>query len=156
MDDFRNVLSTTTAFVLEDWGMMLVDPAENEVGIFDSEEILHVVVAHFHGCIDGELSVICQQPFLEALAQNLLGLSSGESIESAQLIDALKELANVLSGNFLTAAYGDDVVFDLVTFDVEEKTVGQVQDLYKEKKRVVSYLSDDEPVSVAFTINTKL
>jgi chemotaxis protein CheY-P-specific phosphatase CheC len=100
--------------ILENWGMMLVDENLDPNASFNMEEGFYCATTNFNGkdSISGSYSVLCQIKFLDVLAQNLLGNES--KLAHEQKIDALKEMSNVLTGNLITAFYGDTLTFDLM------------------------------------------
>lgn len=67
----------------------------------------------YRGPCTGRLRLHCTHEFSRLLAANLLGLDPEEPAAAANADDALKELMNVLCGQFVTSAYGSDGVFNL-------------------------------------------
>lgn len=67
----------------------------------------------YRGPCTGRLRLHCTHDFSRLLAANLLGLDPEEPEAAAKADDALKELMNVLCGQFVTSAYGSDGVFNL-------------------------------------------
>lgn len=67
----------------------------------------------FTGPHNGILSLWTQVAFLRSLSSNMLGIEDGTGIPIAQLVDALKEILNMIVGNLLTEIYSSDPVFDL-------------------------------------------
>ncbi|RMG43646.1 MAG: chemotaxis protein CheX [Candidatus Dadabacteria bacterium] len=148
VSDFKTIIYEVSARILEDWGMMMVDPAPEETQIFDFNEPFYLATIQFHGLMSGRYTVICQKAFMQTLAANLLGDDQAE--DGKDSLDALKEMANVLCGNLLTECYGEDAVFDLVLPEVTKVDGEQVKQLFSD--RTVSYLADDEPVAVTFDL----
>lgn len=151
MKAFEESLRKVGAYVLEEWAMMMVDPSEFSADVFDPQHGLYVAEVAYRGVFDGRLTLTCQSPFLENLARNVLG---GEVTEGdvAEVIkeDSLRELANVVSGNFLVDAFGDTTVFDLPELHVCRKDYEQASsDLGKES---VCYIGDGAPIVVQFKI----
>ena len=149
----KSTLGKVVTFVLEEWGMMMVDPysdPQSAVHPFDPAERFYKVTAKYTGVFDGNLTVISQAQFAEALTKNLLGMSAEEGVDETQKTDSLREFANVISGNFLVDAFGDDTVFELPRFDVSEVDGAGLSGLFDSK--IFICLADGNPVGVRFEI----
>ena len=146
---YGETLEEVTARVLEQWAMMMVDPAEDVTPIFDSTLDFYWSEATFTGVFDGTLIVVSQSPFLDMVLDNVLG--DDETGIDSQRMDALKELANVISGNFLTAAFGQETVFDLPLFSTSKVNSNTAQQQLGINTKYL--FGDDEPVAVSFKID---
>ncbi|MCC6220332.1 MAG: chemotaxis protein CheX [Deltaproteobacteria bacterium] len=151
MKTFNTTLQEVMYFVLDEWAMMLADPDEAAEVSFDPESIYYVVIATYHGVFDGTLSIIAQNGFIELLTDNLLGIDPGEGLSQEDKLDALKELANVVSGNFLVEAFGKETVFELPSF---ESFCVEPQDIHKFLNDDFVYCVGDEQV-VALDFNIR-
>jgi hypothetical protein len=67
----------------------------------------------YRGPLAGELRLRCTPDFSRILTANLLGLDPDDGEVAHKSEDALKELMNVLCGQFVTAVYGPDGVFNV-------------------------------------------
>ncbi len=67
----------------------------------------------YQGAVRGRLSLCCPREFSETLAANLLGVDSMELEGAGPAEDAIRELLNVVCGQFVTARYGTETVFHL-------------------------------------------
>ncbi len=67
----------------------------------------------YHGPIDGTLRLLCSTDFTVLLAANLLGIDPQDDDAETEARDAVKELMNVLCGQFVTAVHGEEHVFNL-------------------------------------------
>ncbi len=68
----------------------------------------------FTGPFSGRLFVSITSDMLEPLAANMLGLEPGEAPpEGVKVVDALKELLNVICGNLLPAIAGHEKIFNI-------------------------------------------
>lgn len=150
--DCGDALQNTGARVLEDWAMMLVDPAEG-TQIFESSDPFYFGTVEFAGPKKGTVCIVVQDSFMDALSRNLLGLDPSVEVTDADKQDALKEMANVLTGNFLTEAFGKTDVFDVVLplvhkvgYDVVERVLHSQSPV----KKALYYLADGEPVAFTF------
>ncbi len=144
----EEVLQNSASQALEEWAMLLVDSVEARAELFESDEKLYLGQMQFEGVMNGLVVIICGHELLEQVCGNVLGLGFGEEVSEAELLDALRELTNVLTGHFLTEAYGDDVVFDIVapkTQSVGVETLEKVLAI----KPCRCFLGDDNPVLVA-------
>lgn len=138
--------------------MMLVEPAQEAAAVFDRGAPFFRVAAHYRGVFDGDLTIICQAPFLDVLARNVLGVEDDAAVSDAERWDAARELANIISGNFLVEAYGEETIFDLPSFDLKrcgwEDASAYIQEkmarLHGETAAV--FMADGRPIFVSFDI----
>jgi len=144
-------IQVTIARILEDWGLMLVDRAESVQENFDQSMPFYCASIDFTGIVNGTYHVVCQETFARALAANLLGMDS--EISEADQQDVLRELINVLSGNLLTASYGEDTVFDLSEPTVIIEDGEGISKMHDQK--VFSFVADCEPVFVSFSLGDR-
>ncbi len=148
MKDFKSVIEAITVRILEDWAMMLVEPAEDGLSSFAPEEDFYICSIRFQGVVQGGYFILCQKPFLETLAGNLLGTES--EFDEEEIRDVLQEMANVLCGNLLTECYGEDTVFDVVLPKVEVIDSNKIEEF--DNARTVVCLADDEPLAVTYSL----
>ena len=158
MEQVQHPIKKVTAFVLTEWGMMLVEPLDSSPEeVFDADESCFTVSAQYRGVFDGQLTIICQSGFLDTLAANILGAEP--PIAQTDQWDALRELANIISGNFLVEEYGAETVFDLPAFVLDELDfeAARVHMQAKPLKYLTDaralFLADGEPVFVSFDIH---
>lgn len=148
MNVVKEDVQLTAARILEDWGMMLVDRAETVISQFDMELPFYISSIAFKGIVNGKYMVVCQEGFARTLASNLLGVDA--EVTEADTNDALKEMINVLSGNLLTASYGEDTVFDLSAPMVERLDPAEVEKYVR--PQTISFTADCEPVMISFSL----
>jgi hypothetical protein len=67
----------------------------------------------FTGQRSGTLRLWATPALLPLLSSNMLGLDAGSDRAREKGIDALRETANIVLGNFLTEYYGTEAVFNL-------------------------------------------
>lgn len=144
-------LRTVSLRVLEDWAMMLVDPADATTAIFQIDEPIYMSRVKMHGVFTGTIAIVAQKEFLQSLASNLLGNGGNADRSDEELQDAFREMGNVLAGNFLTAAYGDDVVFDVLNPTVTEIAGAQLEGVTK-SPQAYFFQCDDSPVCITFDV----
>lgn len=144
----KQVFDDVSVLALEDWGMALVEPIAPSRDVFPSDSVLYRGCTQFKGIMNGTIAVVCCRQFLVNITRNLLGVDATSEISDSLCKDTLTELVNVFCGNFLTAAYGDDVVFELVFPSVEIASAEQIDSFFK-SRLIHCYLADDEPVALA-------
>ena len=146
-EDINKVLGR----VLEDWGLMMVDPADGSSvdESFDPGAPFYISSLKFDGIVKGSYYAICQESFAKALTANLVG-EAGEPTDD-EVKDALKELVNVVSGNLLTESWGTDHVFALSSPEVKVVTKDEVEKALK--RNAFFFKGDDEPVAFSFDVD---
>lgn len=116
MKHLEESLTRVGNLVLEEWAMMMVDAVPSGFSIFEADLPFYVATAKFTGVFEGEVTVVCQTPFLECLTRNLLAIPPDEGIDEGIKQDSIRELANIVSGNFLVETYGPETTFELPRF----------------------------------------
>ena len=145
-------LRITAAKILENWGMMMVDePSQPLETLFVENEPLYRSLVELQGVVSGTVAIIAQSEFISALACNVLGESDESQLNQRDREDAFRELGNILAGNFITEAYGDDVVFDLLNPSVTNITQNELGIIH-ENSIVFEFLADNAPVAFSFDI----
>jgi CheY-specific phosphatase CheX len=94
------------AFIFTD---ALSDKEKPDVADWDADG----VSLRFKGTPSGELRMWVSKGFACYVAANMLGIDADSDESRQKGLDALKELLNMIVGNFITAAYGDKPVFAL-------------------------------------------
>lgn len=74
----------------------------------------------YSGPVSGTLRLRCTRDFSTRLAANLLGTDPGDRDAEQSASDAVKELMNILCGQFITAAHGAEEVFSLTIPEIVE------------------------------------
>jgi chemotaxis protein CheY-P-specific phosphatase CheC len=146
-------LRLTAEKILTEWAHMLVDEVRPSPELFTSDSNIYLAWADLKGVIDGSVSILAQDSFLTALAANLLGVDPDEVPSEAEKTDALREMANVIAGNFLTEAYGTDTIFDVIQPQVSEVAEEELN-RFMGRKVVFSFLADDAPVALSFSMRS--
>jgi CheY-specific phosphatase CheX len=144
-------LKTVGQKILEDWAMMITEEVDESECHFNPDEKLYMAWISVEGCVRGALSVVAQLDFIQTLTSNLLGTSANETPTPAECEDAMREMGNVLAGHYFTAAFGEDVVFDLINPTVSEVPFSELEKMAS--RRVKYYFhADDTPVAITFSI----
>lgn len=110
-------LTTIFSEVLADLAFMFTDEEPGELTL--GGEWLETTIG-YTGCHTGVLRLRCTRVFSIQLAANLLGLDPEDIDTKRSAHDAVKEFMNIVCGQFITAAYGTEEVFDLTIPQVVE------------------------------------
>ena len=94
------------AFIMLD----LIEPCE--IPAIETWDSIGVGIS-CEGSHRGSMSLWASASFMRTLCANMLGAEDDSGLSTANLIDALKEMLNMIIGNVLTEVYGDEPVFDL-------------------------------------------
>ncbi len=98
-EQIKETLCRVAEDVLEKLAFMMSFPEAEELS--DSDEPLAAASISFSGALKGILIVAVSAQMLPKLTGNMLGLDDDEGTTPEQQQDALKELINVICGNFL-------------------------------------------------------
>lgn len=137
--------------VLQDMAMMFVDPAAL-ADVDSPEEELFESAVDFRGGGEGTVTLLAPKAVALEVAANYLGIDEAD-VDLEMAIDAMKELANVTTGQLLTKAVGDRAVFDLcpptavVVPSERWNEVGR-------SERVAVMLADDAPVMASVAVRS--
>jgi len=102
----------------------------------------------FKGTRQGSVTIVIPKLTANLLAHNILGIDDDQDIDEDSPVDALKELLNTITGRFVTALFGDEVVVDLTIPETEELD----RDAWELLVRDDDYLKlgiDDTPVLIS-------
>lgn len=135
-------LTTIFSEVLANLAFMFTD--EGDFVFSPDDQWLETVIA-YNGPKTGTLKLNCAREFSNTLAANLLGLNPEEQTEDQHAHDATKEFMNIVCGQFVTAAFGSEDVFDLTIPEIE--TLQEAPDFSQNGDDEVSILSvDGKPI----------
>lgn len=123
MDTHLDMLNHAVADVLERFAFMFADPvAQDETpGI---TEDFHQASISFNGPQLGSITLAASGAFCTQLAANVLGLDLGNITPEAG-DDALKELLNVITGEYLETMAGRDAIFNLSIPSITQHPAGE-------------------------------
>jgi len=108
----RHAVEKAVVSVLKDMAATCAEMAESgDVPRFD-RPLVHAHIA-FDGHRSGELGLLMDPEFAAEIASRMLGMDCGESLLQETVLDAVKELLNVVCGQFLTLRFGDEQSFSL-------------------------------------------
>ena len=148
---YKENLENVRNYVLEEMAMMMLDPVDEGQNPFTPGEEYYVSQAHYTGVFNGTLTLLCQESFANLLPASLVGSFDGELPSEAERIDALRELTNVISGNLLVDAFGEETVFELPHLSVNRKRDSEVTCFLDEG--TVLCLADGAPFALHFAIH---
>jgi hypothetical protein len=99
--------------IVGDAAFMFTDPLDdNAHPALEGWEVIGVQLS-FSGDVTGEFRFWAPASFSQSVAANMLGLDLSEGIPDGKRKDAVKELVNIIVGNFLTDMFGSGVVATL-------------------------------------------
>ncbi len=149
--NFIDALRTASVKAFEDWGMMLVDEQPvPSLAPFLPEDDLFVSWVDVSGVVGCRLSIVAQSPFLEALCCNVLG-ESPEAVEKDDRLDGFRELSNIITGAFLTAAFGHGETFDLFASNVQVTSLTELEGVVNPERHIL-FIADESPVLVGIEV----
>jgi chemotaxis protein CheY-P-specific phosphatase CheC len=112
-----NKINTTTAEVIGriigEAAFMFIDPIDAKDRPVSEEWKVQGVRLSFNGDVSGEFRFWAPVSLSREIAVNMLGVDQSEPLPDEKLQDALKEIVNIIVGNFLTDMYGDGVAATL-------------------------------------------
>lgn len=144
----KNALNIAVVKGVEDWAMMLMSEVSNSLEHFSNVSSLYLGFAKFKGITTGIFIVIAPRNFFSLVYKNVTGIGDGVLISEEEIEDCVKEFTNVLAGNFLTEAYGEETAFEIIHPEFLKKDVSFLKPLFR-LKSLICYLGDDLPLAVA-------
>ena len=121
-DQTTTTLTTVHSEVLANLAFMFNDDGEFDPPV--GERWLETLIS-YKGSVSGSLRLTCTETFATQLAANLLGTESGVTTRQ-ESNDAVKEFMNVICGQYVTAAYGTEELFDLSIPEVFERSTTSI------------------------------
>lgn len=115
-EDAKETFGQNVCQVLEQMAFMFADHCDPEDLSEEPGDCL-LVEMNYLGPHQGTVMVATQTIFGKELGSNMLGVDL-EEMTDAMVGDALKELLNMSCGQFLTAYFGNEPVFDLTVPEI--------------------------------------
>ena len=138
--------------VLEETAFIFSDLMESyDMPKIDKRDAKGVTLT-FKGDPSGELHLWAGNDFVRVTAANMLGIDEQAPDAVEKGIDALKELLNIIVGNYLTEIYGTDQIYDLGIPDV--LSVDSLSDDFKNSE-AIWLTAEDCPILVVVKTNDK-
>jgi hypothetical protein len=143
MEQVREIIMQTISRVLGEAAFIFTDtlPAGTRPPV-DSWEADGVSL-QFTGTPTGRIHMWVSRGFACLVAANMLGIDTGAEEARKKGLDALMELLNMITGNFLTEAFGEKPVFTLSL--PETIPNDQLADDFNDQN-AVWFSADDNPV----------
>lgn len=117
--EMRRILDETLCEVLEKQAFLFAEETESGDVPPQTGKMLSARIT-FAGTFSGTISLYVTETMCCEIAANFLGVDADAPGIATKAPDALKEILNVVCGNFLTAAAGDGPVFDLTVPQASE------------------------------------
>jgi Chemotaxis phosphatase CheX len=113
MNTLHETATQTISRILGEAAFIFTDTLDPGAKPADASWDADGVSLRFFGSPGGQLRMWVGKGFACYAAANMLGLDADSDDARRKGMDALKELLNMIVGNFITAAYGDKPVFEL-------------------------------------------
>ena len=149
--DANKIMDEVLAEVLEKQAFMFTDivPVEELV---EAEELNYQAFMSFTGEFSGKITLVVTGSMSHEIAANILGVEPDEETSEASAKDSLKEILNVICGNFLTAVAGAEPEFDITIPEVANvRKTDWIE--YLENSAIHTYMVDDYPALVLLDIS---
>lgn len=116
-DQKTATLATTFSEVLANLAFMFTD---EDLADPPSGDVWFETTIHYSGPAAGTLRLRCTADFSVQLAASLLGIAPDNADAEQGASDAVKEFMNIVCGQFVTAAYGTEGVFNVTIPEISE------------------------------------
>ena len=151
--EYDTILSEVFCDVLINYAFMFGDPAPKDELLTSGTGYLRTTVS-FKGHQSGIIGVSTPTDLGVQLAANVLGLESDEDDSIENALDAIKELLNIVCGQFLTSAFGDEPVFDLLPPASLKIDKAEWDELLKSEE-TMGFVVEDEPAILYVSIESE-
>ena len=143
MDSIAEIAEQTITRVLEGAAFIFTDPlAESDIPLLQTWEADGVSLK-FKGKPTGMMHLWVSEGFACSIAANMLGIDMESEIAKEKGLDALKELLNMIVGNLMTAAFGEEPVFEL---GLPERIDRSLLESHGDNPHAIWLQADDNPV----------
>ncbi|MGB9594706.1 MAG: chemotaxis protein CheX [Candidatus Poribacteria bacterium] len=146
LNNHETILSEVFCDVLMRYAFMFGEECEKENFLPDNPDCLHVNIA-YNGHKKGNIGIIAPIELCIEMASNVLGTDEEDENCVNDAKDTLEELANVVCGQFLTSAYGDEPIFNLSppsVFESDELTWIEI----RESDNSLAFMVEDAAVLI--------
>ncbi len=142
------ILSNVFCEVLETQAFMFAEPAGNDEFPEDIEDCVSTEVG-FRGNRKGEIHLTVPENLAIELAANIIGLELDDDQAEEKAYDALREILNIICGNFITELYGEDEDVSPTIPETKKKKARFWKKAMKDKATECFFV-DDIPVMIGF------
>lgn len=147
-DSVNEIMCYTAVSVLETAAFLLVDDETIE---FSRNIIsgLEGASIQFRGFREGRVFLWMSEKTADVAAVNMLGVDEGYEVSDKQRNDVLKEILNMITGNLLTAMFGDRAVFKLCIPEI----VNNEEVIENLPETVIAISVEESPIAVCIDLN---
>lgn len=110
--EHKTILSEVFREVLMRFAFMFGEECQKNEIPTQNPDCIHSKIS-FNGYICGSLSIMTSADLCVEMSANVLGMDAENDECLEDSFDTLEELLNVVCGQFLTSAFGDEMIFDL-------------------------------------------
>ena len=136
------VFGETICGILEKTAFLFADPIEKPEACIPEENTLRATMS-FAGPHCGTVGITVSTATCTEMAENVLGIDSTDDGIDEKAKDALKEVLNIVCGQFLLDFAGEDPVFTLTIPSVENVTPEQYQGILRQDATLAFELDDE-------------
>lgn len=145
-NEYKEVLSEVFSDVLMKYAFMFGETCQKDDLPENGDGYLHAYVS-FYGYKSGVLGVITQKSLCFEMAANVLGIDPEEENSNDEAEDTLEELINIVCGQFLTATFGVDPIFNLFPPSVDELDEDDWRK-YVSDNNTIGFVIEDTPAII--------
>jgi len=143
----NDILIKVCCDVFESLSFMFGEAIDLDEVDSESETFINVSIS-YKGNRAGAVFFIVSDKTAKILAYNILGIDENEEdLPSESYMDALKELLNIICGQFITAMFGDEPVFDLTVPETKIISLDEWQESI-DSGNFLALNVDDEPILI--------
>jgi len=138
-------LSRVVPRILEQAAFLFPEPVENPDEFPLENHELVMATIDYSGDCNGRMAMIVPFELCSEISSNMLGEEIEETNFREKVLDAFKEVLNIITGQMLTEVYGDKAVCNLQAPEVREISADETRKLMEEGESTLS-ISDDSPI----------
>ena len=150
-NEYRTILTEVFCDTLLQYAFLFGDECPKDELSVDNADCLKIT-AGFSGERSGELGIVASTDLCAILTSNVLGEDpDGYEELDENTSDALEELINVVCGQFLTAAFGEDLIIDMSPPIAARMDIAEWNSLVDDEK-TISFMIEDVPALVYVSV----
>jgi len=150
-NEYKMILSEVFRDILMRFSFMFGEEcAKNELPL-NNLDYLHARICfngHKHGCI----GILAPVELCTEMAANVLGIDIEDDDCIMDSLDTFEELTNVVCGQFLTGAFGDNPVFNLSPPLVSKSDRAEWLEV-ADKDNSLAFMIEDEPTLIYLEVS---
>ena len=132
MSDIKKTYEVVVRDVLERFAFVFLDDPGDSEGSVNYNSYVHVTIT-FSGSVSGAICLAAPAELCRTLAMNILGVEESE-LTADSPTDAMKEISNIICGEFVVAVYGNKEVFNLTVPVATEICHGKWQEMVADRE----------------------